>query len=122
LAELKKYKLPIFITENGIGDQQDKNKPRYLAEHLWEVGHAIADDGADVRGYFYWSLTDNFEWDHGFCPRFGLYRIDYTSPSRPRAPTAAVALYKKISTDRKLSASSIDALPAYADPILCPAP
>lgn len=122
LRELKKYNLPIIITENGIGDQKDDNKSRYLAEHLWEVGRAIADDGVDVRGYFFWSLTDNFEWDHGFCPRFGLYRIDYSNPARPRSPTAAVPLFKAISTSRQLSASSIDALPAYAEPVLCPAP
>lgn len=122
LRELKKYRLPIVITENGIGDQQDKNKARYLAEHLWEVGRAIADDGLDVQGYFYWSLTDNFEWDHGFCPRFGLYRIDYSTPARTRSPTSAVAQYKRISNDRKLTASSIDALPAYAVPVVCHAP
>ena len=122
LKQLAKYKLPIYVTENGIGDQQDKNKARYLAEHLWEIGRSIADDGVDVRGYFYWSLTDNFEWDHGYCPRFGLYRVDYGSASRPRKPTAAAPVYQQIASTRKLQASSIDALPAYAPPILCPAP
>lgn len=122
LRQLAKYELPVYITENGIGDQQDKNKSRYLAEHLWEVGRSIADDHVDVRGYFFWSLTDNFEWDHGYCPRFGLYHVDYGSPARTRTPTKAVAVYKQIATDRKLTAAAIDALPAYASPILCGAP
>jgi beta-glucosidase len=122
LKQLAKYKLPIYITENGIGDQQDKNKARYLAEHLWEVGRAIRDDGVDVRGYFFWSLTDNFEWDHGFCPRFGLFRVDYTTPARTRSPTAAVAVYHRIATEKKVTAEAIDALPAYSPPVLCAAP
>ncbi len=122
LKQAAKYKLPIYITENGIGDQQDKNKARYLAEHLWEVGRSIADDGVDVRGYFFWSLTDNFEWDRGYCPRFGLYRVDYKSAAKTRTPTAAVAVYQQIASSRKLAATTIDALPAYATPILCGAP
>lgn len=119
LGQLKKYSLPVVITENGIGDAQDVNKSRYLAEHLFEVGKAI-EDGVDVRGYFFWSLTDNFEWDHGFCPRFGLFRIDYSSPARTRTPTKAVALYKQIAADAKITTATIDALPAYSAPTLCP--
>ncbi|MEO7092514.1 MAG: family 1 glycosylhydrolase, partial [Polyangiales bacterium] len=122
LKQLGTYKLPVYITENGIGDSQDKNKARYLAEHLWEVGRSIRDDGVDVRGYFFWSLTDNFEWDHGFCPRFGLFRVDYTTPARTRTPTAAVAVYHRIATEKKVTAEAIDALPAYSPPVLCGAP
>jgi len=122
LKQLKKYNLPVYITENGIGDSKDVNKSRYLAEHLWEVGRSIADDGVDVRGYFYWSLTDNFEWGNGFCPRFGLYRVDYGSPARTRTPTQAVSLFKKLATERKISTSTIDALPAYSAPSKCRAP
>src|SRR5262249_48275039 len=109
IGELKKYNLPVIITENGDGDSADVNKSRYLAEHLWEVGRAIVDDGVDVQGYFYWSLTDNFEWDHGFCPRFGLNRIDYSNPARPRTPTKAVATYKQIADSKKLTTAQIDA-------------
>ncbi len=122
LKQLKKYDLPVLITENGVGDAGDVNKSRYLAEHLWEVGKAITEDGVDVRGYYYWSLTDNFEWGHGFCPRFGLFRIDYSSPDRPRSATKAVPLFKQIAETRKLTAAQIDALPAYAPPTLCSGP
>lgn len=122
LKQLKKYALPVYITENGVGDSKDVNKSRYLAEHLWEIGKAISDDGVDVRGYYYWSLTDNFEWGSGFCPRFGLFRIDYASPARTRTPTKAVSLFKQIADSKKLTAATIDALPAYSTPTICPGP
>ncbi|MBL8719117.1 MAG: glycoside hydrolase family 1 protein [Myxococcales bacterium] len=122
LKQLGKYKLPIYITENGIGDSQDLNKSRYLAEHLYEVGRAIEEDKLDIRGFFYWSLTDNFEWGSGFCPRFGLYRVDYTSPARPRTPTKAVATFKQIASGAKVTTALIDALPPYAAPKKCKSP
>ncbi len=122
LKQLKKYNLPVYITENGTGDSKDTNKSRYIAEHLWEVGRAMADDGVDVRGYYYWSLTDNFEWISGFCPRFGLFQIDYAQASKPRKPTKAVAFYKQVATDKKLTAATLDSLPQYAPPTLCPGP
>ncbi len=121
LNQLKPYKLPVYITENGTGDSKDVNKSRYLAEHLWEVSGAIR-DGVDVRGYYYWSLTDNFEWDRGFCPRFGLFQIDYASPAKTRKPTRAAALFKQIAEQKKITAATIDGLPAYAAPTPCPGP
>lgn len=122
LKQLGKYKLPIYITENGVGDSQDLNKARYLAEHLFEVGKAIEDDKLDVRGFFYWSLTDNFEWGSGFCPRFGLYRVDYGNPARPRTPTKAVATFQQIAGTGQLTTAQIDALPAYSAPKKCKSP
>jgi len=122
LKQLKKYNLPVFITENGTGDSKDTNKSRYIAEHLWEVGRAIADDGVNVQGYYYWSLTDNFEWGHGFCPRFGLFQIDYAQASRPRKPTKAAAFYKQLATEKKLTAATVDGLPKYEPPTLCSGP
>ncbi len=76
LLELKKYKKPIFITENGIADKTDQKRTRFIKDHLYWVWRAIQ-DGIDVRGYLYWSLLDNFEWAHGFGPRFGLVEVDY---------------------------------------------
>jgi beta-glucosidase/6-phospho-beta-glucosidase/beta-galactosidase len=122
LSEVKRYGLPVYVTENGVGDSQDVNKSRYLGEHLWELAHAITDDGVDVRGYFYWSLIDNFEWGNGFCPRFGLFQVDRASPQKTRTPYKAASFYKQIATDRKLAAATIDALPAYSAPVLCGAP
>ena len=79
LMKLKKFNKPIFITENGIADSTDQKREKFIKDHLCWVWRAIQ-DGADVRGYLYWSLLDNFEWAKGFAPRFGLVEIDYKIP------------------------------------------
>ena len=78
---MKKYNLPILITENGICTEDDALKWDYIREHLEELHRAIA-QGVKVIGYIYWSLMDNFEWDKGFTPRFGLVHIDYQNQKR----------------------------------------
>lgn len=75
LMYVKGYNKPIYITENGLADAKDLKREKYIKDHLYFVHRAIQ-AGADVRGYLYWSLTDNFEWQHGFWPRFGLIEID----------------------------------------------
>lgn len=74
---------PIVITENGTCDagQPDHRRQWFLTQSLYAVQEALR-DGVDVRGYCYWSLMDNFEWAHGFAPRFGLYRVDYATQQR----------------------------------------
>ncbi len=81
LQELDKYKLPIYITENGVADREDKHREEFIKDHLYWTHKAIK-QGVDVRGYFYWSLIDNFEWAHGFGPRFGLAEVDYQTMER----------------------------------------
>jgi len=76
LRELKKYQKPIYITENGLADAKDEKREKFIKEHLYWIHKAIQ-EGVDIRGYFYWSLLDNFEWDKGFWPRFGLIEVDY---------------------------------------------
>jgi beta-glucosidase len=85
------YKVPpIYITENGAAFQDvitpdgrihDERRIDYLRQHFTQVRLAMQ-DGVDVRGYFVWSLTDNFEWGHGFSKRFGLIHIDYATQKR----------------------------------------
>jgi beta-glucosidase len=87
------YGLPLYVTENGIADRDDSRRPGYLLSHLGELARAIR-DGLDIRGYFHWSLLDNFEWIKGFGPRFGLYRVNYDTFER--TPTDSALLYKKI--------------------------
>jgi beta-glucosidase len=70
-----RYKLPIFITENGLADSEDRNRPWFIEETFKAMSSAIK-KGADLRGYFHWSLLDNFEWDKGFWPKFGLFKVD----------------------------------------------
>ena len=59
----------------------DQNRIDYLHRYLLKLGEAI-DDGADIRGYFVWSLMDNFEWDNGYEPRFGIVYVDYETQKR----------------------------------------
>lgn len=75
LTNLKKFHKPIYITENGLADAADTKREKYIKDHLYYVHRAI-ERGANVRGYLHWSLIDNFEWEKGFAPRFGLIEID----------------------------------------------
>ena len=67
--------LPVIVTENGIATADDAQRIGYLRDHLAQVGRTL-DDGVDVRGYMYWSAFDNFEWNDGYRPTFGLVGID----------------------------------------------
>ena len=87
LKNLKKYGKPVYITENGLADARDINREWFIKESLKNIRKAIR-EGVDVRGYFYWSLLDNFEWDKGFWPRFGLVEIDYKTMERKIRPSA----------------------------------
>jgi beta-glucosidase len=80
--------LPVLLTESGIATDDDTERITYLAEVLRGVRRAL-DDGVDIRGYFVWSLLDNFEWDHGFGPKFGLHSVDRTTFARQAKPSAS---------------------------------
>lgn len=81
LLELRKYCLPVLITENGICTSNDKVRWKYIRDHLKYV-HLAMKKGVNVTGYLYWSLMDNFEWDKGFRPRFGLVDVNYKTFKR----------------------------------------
>ncbi len=81
LLGLKKYNLPIMITENGICTEDDNLRWEFIQAHLKNVYLAM-EKGVNVIGYLYWSLLDNFEWDKGFAPRFGLIEVDYKTYKR----------------------------------------
>ncbi len=81
LLQLKKYDLPVMITENGICDADDSLRWEFLQEHLKGIHRAI-EKGVKITGYLYWSLLDNFEWAHGYGPRFGLIQMDYKTQKR----------------------------------------
>ena len=89
LCDLKKYDKPIYITENGIADAEDEKRARFIKDHLRWIAQAMQ-RGVDVHGYFYWSLLDNFEWEKGFEPRFGLVEMDYQTMARKIRPSAFV--------------------------------
>lgn len=69
------YKKPILVTENGVADSEDKYRRWWLEETIIAMERAIS-EGVDLRGYFHWSLLDNFEWKYGWWPKFGLVHVD----------------------------------------------
>ncbi|MGD8732556.1 MAG: glycoside hydrolase family 1 protein [Anaerolineales bacterium] len=105
LKSLENYDLPMYITENGIPDQYDRYRPAFIIGHLQQLWRAIQ-EGIDVRGYYHWSLVDNFEWSEGYDPRFrfGLFGVDIESQERTKRTSAE--LYGEICSngviDRRL--------------------
>ena len=104
--------LPLYVTENGCafhdyadpsGAVRDPERIEYLRQHLAAVKRAI-DDGADVRGYFVWSLLDNFEWTDGYSQRFGLVYVDY--PSQQRTMKASARFYAEVIAANGLSSGA----------------
>jgi len=81
LKELQRYKLPIYITENGLADEKDKRRADFIKDHLFFIHKAI-EEGIDARGYFHWSFMDNFEWERGFLPKFGLVKVNFKTLER----------------------------------------
>lgn len=88
LLHLKKYKVPIYVTENGLADEKDNLREDFIKEMLISCAKAIA-EGVDLRGYFHWSLIDNYEWHQGYWPKFGL--VD-----RNRHPKKSFHYYSEI--------------------------
>ena len=78
---------PALVTENGIGTENDAERIAYVRRALSGV-HRCLQDGIDVRGYCYWSIFDNYEWTHGYGPKFGLIAVDRTSQVRSAKPSA----------------------------------
>jgi beta-glucosidase len=86
LNELRSLGKPVYITENGLGSNDDEWRRRYIIEILSNVLLAIG-DGVDVRGYFHWTNTDNFEWARGYATRFGLIEVDRKTLERSIKPS-----------------------------------
>ena len=79
--------VPIYVTENGIGTTDDEQRITYVRRALAGVVACLR-DGIDVRGYYYWSLLDNFEWLFGYGPQFGLVAVDRATQMRVAKPSA----------------------------------
>ena len=82
-----KYHLPIMITENGVADAADQYRQWWLTQTIMALQKAM-ESGVEVLGYLHWSLLDNFEWDKGTWPRFGLFAVDYATGARTPRPSA----------------------------------
>lgn len=101
IARLKK---PIYILENGVPDAQDRIRPWLLVNAIKQV-HQLMQEGHDIRGYFHWTLTDNFEWSEGWHLRFGLFGLDPKTQERTRRPSAEI--YGDIARNNHLSPEMI---------------
>src|SRR5699024_5343597 len=75
------YPFPIYIKENGISDHKDEQRGKFIFDHL-QVIKQLIDEGVPVERYYHWSLIDNFEWELGLEPKFGLIEVDYDTQKR----------------------------------------
>ncbi|MFN2197785.1 MAG: glycoside hydrolase family 1 protein [Anaerolineales bacterium] len=104
LKRVQRYRLPIYITENGLEDADDHLRPRYLVEHIHQLWRAV-NFNWQIRGYFHWSLVDNFEWERGWTQRFGLWGLDVNTQARRRR--LSVDLYQAINAENGLSSEMV---------------
>lgn len=81
------FGLPIYVTENGIEDDEDSLRRRYLVDHVRKLWRAVNFNWY-VKGYFHWTLVDNFEWERGWTQRFGLWELDPSTQIRIKRPSA----------------------------------
>jgi beta-glucosidase len=88
------------ITENGIATADDRERVAYMRDHLAVVAAAIR-DGIDIRGFMYWSAFDNFEWNEGYRPKFGIVAIDRNDDLR-RVVLPSARAYGELARTRSL--------------------
>ena len=100
-----KFKVPIIVTENGVEDADDDLRPTYTIQHIHQVWRAI-NNNWPIKGYFHWSLVDNFEWERGWTQRFGLWELDENTQARRRR--ASVDVYDTICKENGISTELID--------------
>ncbi len=100
-----KYKLPIYITENGIPDAKDNKRAKFIYDHIKEIKRLL-DNKVDIRRYYHWSLLDNLEWNDGYSPRFGLVEVDYNTQKRTIRKSAR--FYGEICKNKQVTKDMID--------------
>lgn len=94
LKMMHKYGRPLYVMENGIADAKDTLRPKFIIDHLKILDKAINEEKIDVKGYFHWALTDNYEWAKGFSMKFGLCEVELKTKRRKERKSALV--YKNI--------------------------
>lgn len=112
-----KYNIPIIITENGFEDEADRIRPQYIVEHIHQVWRAV-NFNWPIKGYFHWTLVDNFEWERGWTQRFGLWNLDVETQARQKRPSAD--LYAEICQENGLSDDMVRRFAPEALPKLFP--
>jgi beta-glucosidase len=101
LVDISTLGVPIYVTENGVPDDRDDRRDTYIRRYLYALSKAIK-EGIDIRGYYYWSFMDNFEWDHGYAKKFGVFEVDFETQERILRPGAYV--YRDILLGKSLGA------------------
>ncbi len=99
-ARLKPYGKPVYITENGIGTDDDEQRCRFIVRSLRETHRAMS-EGLDVRAYLHWSFQDNFEWAEGFRQKFVLLAME--AGTRDRLPRASAGMFRDIARANAVS-------------------
>jgi len=96
--------LPILISENGVADASDRLRPRYIVQHIHQMWRAV-NFNWPIKGYFHWTLVDNFEWDQGWDLRFGLWALD--EKTQKRSKRASADLYAEICRENGLTSEMV---------------
>lgn len=118
LKRLERYGKPIYVTETGVPDNDDSKRPRFLLTHLAAVHRALG-EGVLVKGFYFWSLVDNFEWADGFSARFGLIGLDLATGQRTVKRSGQ--LYEEISRTGAITADMVKRYaPEVEDQIFSP--
>jgi len=97
----RKFRLPIYITEHGAASDDEPFRERDLHQNLQALHRSMA-AGADVRGFFYWSLMDNFEWQFGYSKKFGLLAVDFNDPALTRRTKPLAEVYSRICRENSI--------------------
>jgi beta-glucosidase len=100
----RQFGVPIIVAENGVDDDEDRLRPRYLCQHIHALWRAV-NENIPIKGYFHWTLVDNFEWERGWTQRFGLWALDPETQARQKRPSAD--LYAEICKSNSLSADVV---------------
>lgn len=115
----RKCGLPIYLTEHGSSSADEAFRERDLRENLAAMHRAI-NRGVDMRGFYYWSLMDNFEWQFGYSKKFGLLRVDFNSDLRPREMKPLAQTYRKICRENAIPATWERSAAQTLDPVSSP--
>ena len=108
---------PVYITENGFEDATDTLRPKVLAQHLHQLWHYV-NFNASIKGYYYWSLLDNFEWERGWTQRFGLWGLDENTQQRSQRSSAG--LYAQICQRNGIATDMLRKYCPEAEPLIFP--
>ena len=100
----EKYKLPVFITENGVCDNNDNLRIKFIYDHLFEIKKLI-DAGIKITRYYHWSLLDNFEWAEDIKACFGLYHVNYRTLKR--TPKKSALFFAELSKNKAVTKKMI---------------